>query len=80
MFDRSDYEGGLLALGGMTAIVALLTHSALDFNLHIPANAALFFAICSAVATPYRRRVRQVTFINREGEEEVEPITVEGRA
>jgi O-antigen ligase len=80
ILDKTDYEGGLLALGGMTAIVALLAHSALDFNLHIPANAALFFAICSAVATPYRRRVRQLPFIHAEEEEEVQPVTVEGRA
>lgn len=80
ILDRTDYEGGLLALGGVTAVVALLAHSALDFNLHIPANAALFFAICSAVATPYRRRIRQLPFIRTEEEEEVQPITVEGRA
>src|SRR5581483_8038753 len=31
-FDKTDYEGSMLALGGMTAVVALLAHSFLDFN------------------------------------------------
>lgn len=69
-FDKTDYEGSMLALGGMTAIVALLAHSVLDFNLHIPGNAALFSLLCSAVATPYRRRIRQLAFIDRDHEEE----------
>lgn len=79
IFDKTDYEGSLLALGGLTAIVALLAHSALDFNLHIPANAAFFFMLCSAVATPYRRRIRQLAFVSPE-QSEVEATTVEGRA
>jgi len=31
-----------MALGGMTAIAAILVHSVYDFNLHIPANALTF--------------------------------------
>ncbi len=77
ILDKTDYEGSMLALGGMTAIVALLAHSFLDFNLHIPGNAAIFVLLCAAVATPYRRRIRQVAFISRE--EDVEPFSVEGR-
>jgi len=79
VLDRKDYEGSVLALGALTGITALLSHSMLDFNLHIPANAALFFVLCSAAATPFRRRVRQLQFIHPE-EDEVQPITVEGRA
>lgn len=33
--------------GSVAAIIALLVHSALDFNMHIPANAATFFAIAA---------------------------------
>lgn len=36
------------ALVGCTGI---LVHSALDFNLHIPANAALFYVLCAVVTT-----------------------------
>jgi O-antigen ligase len=51
-------EGRLLTLAAMTGIVSLLVHSLFDFNLHIPANAALFFVLCSAIATPFKYRVR----------------------
>jgi O-antigen ligase len=55
--DRDDYEGRVLTLATLSGVVALLVHSLLDFNLHIPANAALFFALCSAAATPFKQRV-----------------------
>ena len=34
-----------MALGGMAAVWAILLHSMVDFNLHIPSNAILFFII-----------------------------------
>lgn len=55
--DKND-EGQLLTFAAMTSVVAMLVHSLLDFNLHIPANAALFFVQCSAAATPFKHRVR----------------------
>jgi O-antigen ligase len=79
ILDKKDYEGSVLALGALTGVVVLLAHSVLDFNLHIPANAALFFVLCSTVATPYKRRVRELQFVYAE-RDEAEPITVEGRA
>ena len=36
---RHDPLAVCLALAGMTAVFAMLTHSLTDFNLHIPANA-----------------------------------------
>ena len=35
----------MLCLGCMAGVIALLLHSAVDFNLHIPANALLFFVL-----------------------------------
>jgi len=35
-----------LSVGAMLGIVGLLVHSFTDFNLQIPANALLFFALC----------------------------------
>jgi O-antigen ligase len=55
-----DVEGPVLTIGLLSGVVALLAHSALDFNLHIPANAALFFVLCSAIATPFKQRIRKV--------------------
>ncbi len=60
IFDQDDYEGSVLAVGMIAGMSAILAHSMLDFNLHIPANAALFYALCAAAASPYRRQMRQL--------------------
>ena len=38
-----------ITLGAMTGIVAILSHSFVDFNLHIPANAILFTVLAAIV-------------------------------
>jgi O-antigen ligase len=43
------------ALAGCTG---LLAHSFLDFNLHIPANAALFYVLCAVASCPAGNRKR----------------------
>lgn len=40
-----------IALGSGAGIAAILTHSFLDFNLQLPANAMLFLVLCSMVLT-----------------------------
>ncbi len=39
-----------LRLGALVSCTGLLVHSFYDFNLHIPANAALFFVLCAIAA------------------------------
>lgn len=52
---RSVYRGGV-GLGAALAILALMIHSATDFNLQIPANAATFIVVCAiAVLANYHR-------------------------
>jgi len=46
---------GALQLSALVGCTGLLVHSALDFNLQIPGNAALFFVLC-ALATGTSRR------------------------
>jgi hypothetical protein len=71
--DKADSEGRLLTLAAMTGIVAILAHSFLDFNLHIPANAALFFVLCSAVATPFKHHIKPIEFEpNQDDDDETE--------
>jgi O-antigen ligase len=43
-------------LAAITGCTGLLVHSLLDFNLHIPANAALFYVLCVIAAAPQSRR------------------------
>ena len=44
-----------VTLGSMAGIVAILFHSFVDFNLHIPANALFFTLLCAIVAAPEPR-------------------------
>lgn len=41
-----------LALGSVSAVVAYMAHTAIDFNLHIPANALLVAALFGLLANP----------------------------
>ena len=43
------------ALGALIGCTGLLVHSFVDFNLHIPANAALFYVLCAIASSPLPR-------------------------
>ena len=47
---RLGEEAGWIRLGAALAVCGLLIHSFVDFNLHIPANAA-WFAVCAGLST-----------------------------
>jgi len=53
-----------VAVAALLGITGILVHSALDFNLHIPANAALFYVLCAVAASEpgfghFQRRTRE---------------------
>ena len=48
----TNIENKNIRYGLGCSVIALLIHSFMDFNLHIPAN-ALLFAICLSLATIY---------------------------
>lgn len=53
--------GGAVTLACIVGVVGILVHSAVDFNLEIPANAALFYVFCTVAASdpmvvPKRKR------------------------
>jgi O-antigen ligase len=51
---------GAASLACMLASTGILVHSVFDFNLQIPANAALFYVLCTmAAAPPFLQRVRK---------------------
>ncbi len=58
---RLGEEAGWIRLGAALAVCGLLIHSFVDFNLHIPANAA-WFAVCAGLSTipGSSRRVREM--------------------
>jgi O-antigen ligase len=58
----SDVSGAV-ALAGLLGVTGILVHSAVDFNLQIPANAAFFYVLCNVAciapfAQPMRKRKR----------------------
>lgn len=48
-----------ITLGAMTGIVAILIHSFVDFNLHIPANAMLFTVLVALVMGDVKSRKKK---------------------
>jgi O-antigen ligase len=41
-----------MSVAALAGCSGLLAHSFVDFNLHIPANAALFYVLCAVATTP----------------------------
>ena len=56
----TDTANGTLTVAAMLGCVGILVHSFLDFNLQIPANAALFYALCAIAAShKFQESLRQ---------------------
>jgi O-antigen ligase len=49
-----------IQLAGLVGCLGFLTHSLVDFNLHIPANALLFFLLANLATTEIRQPATQV--------------------
>lgn len=65
----SDISGAT-ALACSLGVLGILVHSLVDFNLQIPANAALFYAFCGILgAPPLLQRSRKRKSISSEEEE-----------
>jgi O-antigen ligase len=47
----TDTAAGALTVACLLGIVGIMVHSFLDFNLQIPANAALFYVLCAIAAS-----------------------------
>lgn len=77
--DWSETSTGAVTVAAMLGCIGILVHSFLDFNLQIPANAALFYVLCAIAAAPplqesHRRRVlRRRHLIVESRQESVEP-------
>ena len=72
----TETANGTLTVAALLGCVGILVHSTLDFNLQIPANAALFYVLCAIGASEplhesQRRRVRRSHLI------EVSPESVQ---
>lgn len=50
----SEDTNGAIALAALLGVTGILVHSLVDFNLQIPANAALFYVLCVVAAMDAR--------------------------
>jgi O-antigen ligase len=50
--DEPGTDDDHVRVAAFVAVCGVLVHSLTDFNLHIPANAALFYVMCALAATP----------------------------
>jgi len=60
--DWTEHSTGTLTVAALLGCIGILVHSFVDFNLQIPANAALFYVLCGIAASAplhesQRRRV-----------------------
>jgi O-antigen ligase len=56
----TDTASGALTVAALLGCVGILVHSFVDFNLQIPANAALFYVLCAiAAAAPLQESTRR---------------------
>jgi O-antigen ligase len=63
---------GAVTLACVLGLSGILVHSAVDFNLQIPANAALFYVLCTIAASePFARPARKRRVVRSEPPEEV---------
>jgi len=62
---------GAMTLACLLGISGILVHSAVDFNLQIPANAALFYVLCTVAASePFTKPVRKRRAVRSKASEE----------
>jgi hypothetical protein len=52
--DWPEDTNGAVTLAALLGVTGILVHSLVDFNLQIPANAALFYVLCAVAAMETR--------------------------
>ena len=74
----TETVNGTLTVAALIGCIGILVHSLLDFNLQIPANAALFYVLCAIAASDpvqesQRRRSRRQSMV-------LEPVSRPGES
>jgi putative inorganic carbon (hco3(-)) transporter len=59
---------GAVSLAALLGCTGLLLHSLVDFNLQIPANAALFYVLCGLAASPLPKLSKSPSRTRRDSE------------
>ena len=73
-----DWTGnisGAVALASALGLSGILVHSLVDFNLQVPANAALFYVLCTIAASdPFAQPARKRRAVRTKPPEEIAPV------
>jgi O-antigen ligase len=77
MKNWTETASGSLAVAALLGCVGILVHSALDFNLQIPANAAIFYVLCAIVAAAPLQESNRKRVLRRHHALIIEPIQPE---
>jgi O-antigen ligase len=71
----SSEVSGAVTVACALGLSGILVHSAVDFNLQIPANAALFYVLCTVAASePFAKPARKRRAVRNEPTEEVAEV------
>ncbi|MBZ5614065.1 MAG: O-antigen ligase family protein [Acidobacteriia bacterium] len=74
--DWTENASGALTVAALLGCVGILVHSFVDFNLQIPANAALFYVLCAlAASSPLQESQRRRVLRRRSSIAESHPET-----
>ncbi len=71
----TENASGALTVAALLGCVGILVHSFLDFNLQIPANAALFYVLCAMVASRPLQESQRRRVLRRHAISESQPET-----
>jgi O-antigen ligase len=63
--DWNQTSTGALTVAALLGCVGILVHSFLDFNLQIPANAALFYVLCAIAASKPLQEIQRRRVLRR---------------
>ena len=74
LLNWTETATGSLTVAALLGCIGILVHSALDFNLQIPANAAMFYVLCVIAAAPPLQESTRKRILRRRHALIIEPI------
>jgi len=70
----TETSSGALTAASLLSCIGILVHSSLDFNLQIPANAALFYVLCTIAASEPLQESQRKRVLRRRHALIIEPV------
>jgi len=74
LMNWTETATGSITVAALLGCIGILVHSALDFNLQIPANAAIFYVLCAIAAAPPLQESTRKRILRRRHALIIEPV------